>query len=258
MASYRIDYKKSPKENVVGIINAKNEKSYPSKRILIRGVEDDFSIGGSDTKLKVDLLNNGKDTPNEYVEFCFARIKLEDVFKNVDLAKLDKMLPSHVIENGFVIVSSFIKEMHRRFGFYLDETNYDYVVIDNVITVHAKAINPLYKGFFEITVEGNVKLEGEEANKIVEDFSDYLLKIDVFPDSLSERDFEGAIKARSFISSVEDTDTIVGAMVFKNGDRLEFVSDVRAIRQAFKSNKLSASSTAPINPIEYDLWIEDE
>lgn len=258
MSSYRIDYRKSPKENVVGIINAKNNKKYPVERMAFYDAVDDFSQPGADTKIKIDLLGNGTDTPDEYVEFCYARIQLRDVFKNVDLERLDKVLPSRVIVNGNVVIQEFIEEVERRFGFYLDEKGYDFVFIDNVVTVHAKSSNPLFKGYFDINVEGTRVIDDEKAIKMVEDFSDYLLKIEVHPNGLVERDFEGAIKARYFISNVDNTSSIEGAMVFKNGDKLEFVSDKRAIRQAFKANKLTESSVAPENPIEHDLWIEVE
>lgn len=258
MSSYRINYRKSPKENVVGIINAKNKKKYPTHRMAFYDAIDDFTRPGSDTKIKIDLLGNGKDTPDEYVEFYYSRIQLGDVFKNVDLEHLDKILPSRIISNGYVIVSDFIKEVRRRFGFYLDEVNYDFVTIDNIVTVHAKSSNPLFKGYFDIVVEGTRVIDDELATKMVKDFSPYLLKIEVFPNGLVERDFEGVIKARYFVSDVENTPSIEGAMVFKNGDKVEFVEDKRTIRQTFKTNKLTESSIAPEDPIENDLWVEVE
>lgn len=256
MGTFTLDFKKTPLFNLIGLVNANNNKDYKPEDVNVLAPVAIPDVGdGRNTKVQIDLLIQPSDVDGDFVEFSYGRIPLEVIFANIDSGDVDNMNTSVVInEDGSLNVDNVKSEMLRMYGFYVDEENYTFTLINPyLLTISTKDINLVYLGSFDIDLSS---IYGEEATKVVEDFKDTPLDSTPTENSLTQRDISGDVVAKYFRSTVENTDTFSGAIGFQGENGMEFCSDEKKVKEKLSISTITIGKE-PTNPSVNDIWIGD-
>lgn len=155
---YVTDMTKKPVEMLLGLINADNNFGLVEADVAIRNLTVITPPEGKtyNTSVEVDLLTD--EVQDEYVEFKYKRISLEELFSLIDPKFREVDVP--VAPTGLPVDNqAFITELLRKFGVAFNTTDFSWVMKDgstSIIELAASAGNLAYTGSVEIDVEASL------------------------------------------------------------------------------------------------------
>lgn len=252
---YAPDFKKTPLEITLGLINHDNNKGYTEADVNWRAVTAllDGDASGKNTSLELDLLKAPSEVDGDWVKFWFNRVDLSVLFSAIVTGGLNNLKEITVILNdGQLDVPAFIAEVMRKYSIALNVTDFE-ITMPTSTRIEVKAVpgNYAFIGMVAFSVDSSL-----ETRVVIKDLEGFLIgSIDLtLPKPVIESQTESA-------TSVVGTPVTLAIVVTSDtgAHTVQYMRKVGADWVAVDGADTASFSYTPvegdIGTVEFSAWV---